>query len=88
MWLAGLGSSPGRARFDLQVNGKPLHAFWVDGQNSFSQTADDGSTLSFKSDMTDQHGDKFGFMYLKMPAANLEKGKRKTGEDKSDRWGF
>ena len=75
VWLAGLGSSPGRASFDLQVNGKALHAFWVEGQNSFSQTAADGSTLSFKSDMTDQHGDKFGFMYLKMHAANLEKGK-------------
>lgn len=75
VWLAGLGASPGRARFDMQVNGKELFSFWADGQNSWTQKTEEGSILSFQSDMTDQFGDRFGFMYLKIPAANLEKSK-------------
>jgi alpha-mannosidase len=35
VWLAGLGSSPGRARFDLQVNGADKFSFWADGSNSW-----------------------------------------------------
>jgi hypothetical protein len=75
VWLAGLGSSPGRARFDLQVNGNVKFSFWADGANSFEIKADDGSSLSFQKDMTDQHGDRFGFMYLKIPAQKVAKGK-------------
>jgi hypothetical protein len=75
VWLAGLGSSPGRARFDLQVNGNDKFSFWADGANSFEIKADDGSSLSFQKDMIDQHGDRFGFMYLKMPAQKVTKGK-------------
>jgi len=75
VWLAGVGSSPGRARFDMQVNGQDKFSFWADGANSFEVKANDGSILSFQKDMTDQHGDKFGFMYLKIPTGNVEKGK-------------
>ncbi|MDX1285993.1 MAG: hypothetical protein R3182_13320, partial [Draconibacterium sp.] len=74
VWLAGLGSSPGRARFDLQVNNEDKFEFWVDGLNEWTREAEDGSTLSFKKDMIDQHGDRFGFMYLKLPAAEVKKG--------------
>lgn len=75
VWLAGLGSSPGRARFDLQINGAQKFSFWADGLNQWKQEADDGSTLSFQKDMTDQNGDNYGFIYLKIPTKNIEKGK-------------
>ena len=75
VWLAGLGSSPGRARFDLQINDKQKFSFWADGLNEWKLENEDGSTLSFQKDMIDQHGDRFGFMYLKVPRELLEKGK-------------
>jgi alpha-mannosidase len=75
VWLAGIGSSPGRARFDLQVNGKDKFSFWADGSNNWELKNDDGSSLSFQKDMIDQHGDRFGFMYLKIPSSKVEKGK-------------
>jgi hypothetical protein len=75
VWLAGLGSSPGRARFDLQINGIQKFSFWTDNSDKWKQDADDGSTLSFQNDMTDQNGDRYGFMYLKIPSKLLQKGK-------------
>lgn len=75
VWLAGLGSSPGRARFDLQVNGKDKFSFWADGSNNWEVKNEDGSTLSFQKDMIDQHGDRFGFMYLKIPKPEVVTGK-------------
>ncbi len=75
VWLAGLGSSPGRARFDLQINDTQKFSFWVDGLNQWEQEADNGSTLSFQKDMTDQNGDNYGFIYLKIPTKNIDKGK-------------
>lgn len=74
VWLAGIGSSPGRAGFDLKVNGENKFNFWADGADSFHLKNADGSSLSFQKDMIDQHGDRFGFMYLKIPAKNVEKG--------------
>ena len=74
VWLTGLGSSPGRAKFDLQINGKQKFSFWADGINEWKLKNEDGSTLSFQKDMIDQHGDRFGFMYLKIPADKVEKG--------------
>ena len=75
VWLAGLGSSPGRARFDLQINGEQKFSFWADGINEWEQEAEDGSILSFQKDMIDQHGDRFGFMYLKIPSSKIKRGK-------------
>jgi len=74
VWLAGIGSSPGTASFDLTVNGVKKFTFVADGSDQWSFTADDGSILSFQKDMTDQHGDRFGFMYLTIPAAILKSG--------------
>ena len=71
VWLAGLGSSPGRARFDLSAAGSPLFSFWVDGTDQWQLETENGATLGFRKEMTDQHGDRFGFMFLKMPAALL-----------------
>lgn len=74
VWLAGLGSSPGRARFDLEVNGEKKFDIWADGLNEWTKETDDGAVLSFQKDMIDQHGDRFGFMYLKIPAERVKPG--------------
>ncbi len=74
VWLAGIGSSPGKASFDLAVNGVPKFTFWADGADEWTLRSGDGYTLSFRKDMIDQHGDRFGFMYLSAPAGALPPG--------------
>lgn len=74
-WLAGLGSSPGFAQFDVEINGVQKFSFWTDDKNQWESKADDGSILSFKKELTDRAGDRFGFMYLQVPSALV-----KTGE--------
>jgi alpha-mannosidase len=75
VWLAGIGSSPGLASFDLFIDGMKEFTFWADGKDSWSITAQSGCRLSFKSDMVDQYGDRFGFMSLSLPAGRLVLGK-------------
>jgi len=75
IWLAGLGSSPGLASFELLVNETISFTFWVDGTNEWELTNERGVSLSFKTDMVDQHGDRFGFMVLQMPKSMVAKGK-------------
>lgn len=75
VWLAGIGSSPGKASFDLEVNGIKKFTFWADGTDEWDLRADGGSSLRFKKDMIDQHGDRFGFMFLTLPANTVETGK-------------
>ena len=74
VWLAGLGSSPGQASFDLTVNGEKLFTFYADGKHEFQLFNQDGASLSFKKDMIDQHGDHFGFMCLRLPYNSLSAG--------------
>lgn len=74
VWLAGIGSSPGKASFDLYLNGTKKFTFWADGSDEWQLKAGDGSLLSFRKDMTDQHGDRFGFMYLTIPASLINQG--------------
>lgn len=74
VWLAGLGSSPGKASFDLAVGGVRKFTFWADGTDEWSLAAPDGSTLRFRKDMVDQHGDRFGFMVLTLPASRVKAG--------------
>jgi len=71
IWLAGVGSSPGNASFDLEINGKNKFTFWADGATEFNLKTDDGYSLCFKKDLIDQHGDQFGFMYLTIPTNKL-----------------
>lgn len=75
VWLAGIGSSPGKASFDLAVNGENKFSFWTDGADTFTQTQEDGSSLVFIKDLIDQHGDRFGFLYLTLPASEVTAGK-------------
>ncbi len=75
VWLAGIGSSPGKANFDLAVNEIKKFTFWADGSDQWLLKNDDGSSLWFQKDMIDQHGDRFGFMVLTLPVQHLQPGK-------------
>jgi alpha-mannosidase len=76
VWLAGIGSSPGLGSFDVYIDQKKKFTFWADGKDSWQLTSEDGSILSFSKDMTDQHGDKFGFMYLNVKSGTLKSGQK------------
>lgn len=68
VWIAALGSSPGTARMDLAIDGMPSFSFLTDGRGSWDLPGADGSMLSFRSVMTDQFGDRHGYMILRLPA--------------------
>lgn len=74
-WLAGIGSSPGLAEMKLTVNDASGFIFYTDGRSDWNVKNSDGSELSFHADMTDQHGDKFGFMNLRLPNTGQINGK-------------
>ena len=76
VWLAGIGSSPGVAAFDVEINGIRKFTFLTDGADNFLHQHTDGSSLAFHNDMTDQHGDRFGFIYLKIPSQQDRKSTR------------
>jgi alpha-mannosidase len=78
VWLAGIGSSPGSAVFDLAVNGKPGFSFTADGSDQWVLSSENGSRLSFRKDMTDEFGDKFGLMFLTIPATQVREGEPLT----------
>lgn len=91
VWLAGIGSSPGLSDMTLTINNSGRITFRTDGKKDWTISNTDGSELFFHSDMEDQHGDKFGFMFLRIPSGNVEKGKPLTlkmtgGNDKKTSW--
>jgi hypothetical protein len=71
IWVAALGSSPGRARMELSVEAMKNYSFYTDGIPVWEVKADDGSSLSFNSIMIDQNGDNHGYMILRIPAKSL-----------------
>ncbi len=75
VWIAALGSGPGRARMDLTVNGDEQFSFYTDARLKWEVTGSKGSVLQFNSIMVDQHGDHHGYMILRIPAANLFRSK-------------
>lgn len=90
-WLAGIGSSPGFADMTLTINNSQKITFHTDGKKEWKVLAADGSELFFRSDMEDQFGDKFGFMFLRIPSEKVEKGKPLTlkmtgGKDQKTSW--
>jgi len=74
VWLTCLGSSPGRARFDMEINGVKKISFWTEDVDDWKEKSKDGTTLAFKRNMIDQNGDSYGFMFLKISSKNLKKG--------------
>ncbi len=75
VWLAGLSSSRGNARYDISINGVEQVSFFIDSENDWTIKAGDGTALSFKCDVMDESQDRFGFMLLTVPADLLGKGK-------------
>lgn len=75
VWVAAIGSSPGKASMKLDVNDRMLFTFHTDGRESWELPGQDGSSLSFNSIMTDQHGDRHGYMILRIPSGKLPSGK-------------
>jgi len=75
VWIAALGSGPGRARMDLAVNGNQQFSFYTDARPTWTIDSPDGSTLSFNSIMVDQHGDHHGYMVLRIPSEKVSNGK-------------
>jgi alpha-mannosidase len=89
-WLAGIGSSPGFAEMTLTINDRQTITFHTDSKPEW-KLEKDGNELFFHSDMEDQFGDKFGFMFLRIPAGKVEKGKPLTlkmtgGNDQKTSW--
>lgn len=74
IWIAALGSSPGRARMDLTADGKHDFSFFTDGKPEWTVNNPDGSSLSFNSIMVDQNGDNHGYMTLRIPAKEARAG--------------
>ncbi|MGE5394163.1 MAG: glycoside hydrolase family 38 C-terminal domain-containing protein [Candidatus Saccharibacteria bacterium] len=75
VWLAGIGSSPGLSDMTLTINGREKITFRTDGKREWKIDSPQGSQLFFHSDTEDQFGDQFGFMFLRIPSAKVEKGK-------------
>ena len=75
IWVAALGSSPGKARMDLSVNGKNEFSFYTDGVPSWDIKGSDRTILSFNSIMVDLNGDNHGYMILRIPADRVISGK-------------
>jgi len=75
VWVAAIGSSPGIARMDLETSQGDHLSFYTDGRKSWDIKGDNGSSLSFRAIMTDQHGDQHGYMILRVPAGNVPEGR-------------
>ncbi len=75
VWVAALGSGPGTAIMDLAINGAPAFSFKTDGRESWDLAGEAGSSLSFRTVMTDQFGDRHGYMILRIPAGQVAPGK-------------
>jgi alpha-mannosidase len=75
IWVTALGSSPGKARMVLNLNGNQNYAFYTDGIPHWEVLNTDGSSLSFNSIMVDQNGDNHGYMILRIPVKQLTAGK-------------
>jgi alpha-mannosidase len=75
IWVAALGSSPGKAQMDLTADNIFHFSFFTDGKPNWEVTGADESTLSFNSIMVDQNGDNHGYMVLRLPVSRLTPGK-------------
>ena len=70
-WVAAIGSSPGKARMDLNAGDNLNFEFYTDGRRSWEIPGADGSNLSFHSIMVDVNGDNHGYMVLRVPVNKL-----------------
>lgn len=75
IWVAAIGSSPGNAAMSLSTDQGHRFTFRTDGKASWMLPSPDGSSLSFTSIMTDQFGDRHGYMILRVPSSAPNAGK-------------
>jgi len=75
VWIAALGSSPGKAGMNLAVNGVQTFSFSTDSKPEWQIDGPDNSSLSFHSILTDQNGDQHGYMVLRIATDKVPKGK-------------
>lgn len=75
LWIAGLGCNLGEKKFDLSINDQSCLTFTSTSQPNWSIKGESNETLSFQTLMTDQYGDRFGYMFLELSSRNLVPGK-------------
>ena len=76
IWIAAIGSGPGKADFKLETNKGDSFIFYSDGIPEWEQILNNGTKLSFTKMWTDQYGDHHGYMQLKFLKEKLEIGKK------------
>ncbi|MDZ7332432.1 MAG: glycoside hydrolase [candidate division KSB1 bacterium] len=74
LWIAGLGCNLGEKKFDLYINDQSCLTFTSTSQPNWSIRGTRDETLSFQTLMTDQYGDRFGYMFLELPTRELVPG--------------
>lgn len=76
IWIAALGSSPGIGSFTLNTDYTNPFIFYTDARPRWEIKNEDGSSLSFSKQWTDQHGDHHGYMVLRIPSAKIGAGQK------------
>ncbi len=71
VWIAGLGCNIAEKKFDLFVADQYCLTFTSASAANWSIAGQRDAELSFQTLMTDQYGDRFGYMYLKLPVDRL-----------------
>ncbi len=74
LWIAGLGCNLGEKKFDLFMDDQYCLTFTSTTAANWSIKGQRDATLSFQTLMTDQYGDRFGYMFLELPVRNLSPG--------------
>ncbi len=74
VWIAAIGSGPGVARMDVAVDGLQKFSFFTDHKEFWVMENSDATSLTFRSIMTDQYGDKHGYMILRIPRDQVKAG--------------
>ncbi len=70
-----LAPVPAMQGWILKQDGGDHFSFYTDGRKSWDIEGDNGSSLSFRAIMTDQHGDHHGYMILRVPSGTVAKGR-------------
>ena len=72
IWVAAIGSGPGKADFKAETSKNDVFTFYSDGNPEWEIKSENASFLKFKSIWIDQYGDHHGYMQLRMPNKNIK----------------
>jgi len=91
IWLAGFGCNLGEAAMKLTVDGQYEIPFMVDKRLDWIMEGPFGIELKYRHNRFDGVGDKFGFMFLRVPKSLLKEGeplhlKVTGGRNNSQSW--